>query len=173
MKPAKESKEDRFRRLVEARVNKIIKMLRLLGNCSGTNAYAYTMDQVDQVFSVLQTELDSAKQRYMDQDKPKKNRFTLSDPEPRKQKIPNPSLVIPLPDRSYLRAVGYPQDSYPSITIYWDRADEQFADGICFVEFNPDKIGDQRLCIGAYCAEEEDTKYYGPYITAERINGDE
>ena len=32
----KESKIDRFRRVAEARVNKIIKMIRLLGNCSGT-----------------------------------------------------------------------------------------------------------------------------------------
>lgn len=31
-----ESKTDRFRRVAEARVNKIIKMIRLLGNCSGT-----------------------------------------------------------------------------------------------------------------------------------------
>lgn len=38
----KESKIDRFRRVAEARVNKIIKMIRLLGNCSGTSVYAYT-----------------------------------------------------------------------------------------------------------------------------------
>lgn len=35
----KESKIDRFRRVAEARVNKIIKMIRLLGNCSGTSVY--------------------------------------------------------------------------------------------------------------------------------------
>ena len=38
----KESKIDRFRRVAEARVNKIIKMIRLLGNCSGTGVYEYT-----------------------------------------------------------------------------------------------------------------------------------
>lgn len=37
----KETKNARFRRVAEARVNKIIRMLRLLGNCSGTNTYAY------------------------------------------------------------------------------------------------------------------------------------
>ena len=37
----KETKEARFRRVAEARVNKLIRMLRLLGNCSGTNTYAY------------------------------------------------------------------------------------------------------------------------------------
>lgn len=35
----KESKADRFRRVAEARVNKIIKVIRLLGNCSGTSVY--------------------------------------------------------------------------------------------------------------------------------------
>lgn len=37
----KESKADRFRRVADARVNKIIKMIRLLGNCSGTGVYEY------------------------------------------------------------------------------------------------------------------------------------
>ena len=40
----KETKNARFRRVAEARVNKIIRMLRLLGNCSGTNTYAYDAD---------------------------------------------------------------------------------------------------------------------------------
>ena len=35
----KESKEERFRRLAEARVNKIIPMIRLLGNLSNTGIY--------------------------------------------------------------------------------------------------------------------------------------
>ena len=54
----KESKADRFRRVAEARVNKIIKVIRLLGNCSGTSVYAYTDAQVAYIFSALQSELD-------------------------------------------------------------------------------------------------------------------
>ena len=46
----KETKNARFRRVAEARVNKIIRMLRLLGNCSGTNTYAYDADAVEQIF---------------------------------------------------------------------------------------------------------------------------
>ena len=37
----KETKSERFRRVAEARVNKIIRMLRLLGNCAATSVYAY------------------------------------------------------------------------------------------------------------------------------------
>ena len=60
----RETKSDRFRRVVEARANKLIKMLRLLGNCSNRCVYEYTQDQVNQVFDVLQTELDKTRGRY-------------------------------------------------------------------------------------------------------------
>ena len=36
----KETKSERFRRIAEARVNTIIRMLRLLGNCAATSVYA-------------------------------------------------------------------------------------------------------------------------------------
>lgn len=46
----KESKEDRFCRVAEARVNKIIKMMRLLGNCSNNAVYAFSPEQVEKFF---------------------------------------------------------------------------------------------------------------------------
>lgn len=45
---SKEPKDERFIRLAEARVNKIIKMVRLLGNLSGSSNYSYTDSQVEQ-----------------------------------------------------------------------------------------------------------------------------
>ena len=53
----KESKESRFKRIVEARVNKITAMLRLLGNCSFKGNYEYSDEQVEKVFQKLQREL--------------------------------------------------------------------------------------------------------------------
>lgn len=47
MSQYRESREDKFRRLAEARVNKILHLYRLLGNLSWTGTYAYTKDQVD------------------------------------------------------------------------------------------------------------------------------
>lgn len=38
----KETKRERFVRLAEARTNKIIDMMKLLGNCSSTANYEYT-----------------------------------------------------------------------------------------------------------------------------------
>lgn len=60
----KETKSERFRRVAEARVNKIIRMLRLLGNCAATSVYAYDDSAVEQIFSALQIELDKARVRY-------------------------------------------------------------------------------------------------------------
>ena len=74
----KETKNARFRRVAEARVNKIIRMLRLLGNCSGTNTYAYDADAVEQIFTALQIELDQARKRFSENGRPGRNRFSLS-----------------------------------------------------------------------------------------------
>ena len=60
----RESRPDRFRRVAEARVNKIIKMVRLLGNCSNPAVYAFTQEQVQQIFATLRDELDRAQKRY-------------------------------------------------------------------------------------------------------------
>lgn len=60
----RESRADRFRRVAEARVNKIIKIVRLLGNCSNVSVYAFTEAQVQQIFATLQDELNRAQKRY-------------------------------------------------------------------------------------------------------------
>ena len=42
----KEDKSARFKRLAEARVNKLLAMIRLLGNLSNPVCYEYRPDQV-------------------------------------------------------------------------------------------------------------------------------
>ena len=64
-------------RLAEARTNKIINMVQLLGNCSNTSQYEYTQKDVDKIFKALQFELDEAKKRFSKQDSEKGSKFTL------------------------------------------------------------------------------------------------
>lgn len=174
MKPQKETREERFRRLAEARVNKILQLFRLLGNLSWTGTYAYTRDQVEQIFTTLQLELVQVKMRFLQAQKQGKKRFSLGAPyeasDPAEED--HPAFVIPLPDGSYLRAVGFGNTDYPCINIYWDNGINMPTETLCFAEFNPEKSGKQRVCIGTYCADREDTTYYEPYFTAER-NQDE
>ena len=47
-----ESKADLFIRLAQPRVRKILKSLRILGNCSG-NRYEYTQEQIDKISITL------------------------------------------------------------------------------------------------------------------------
>lgn len=57
-------KRDDFIRLAESRTNKILEMIRLLGNLSNTSNYSYTKTDVDKIFSVIGKELENAKQKF-------------------------------------------------------------------------------------------------------------
>lgn len=72
-----ETKRDKFVRIVQARTNKILNMVQLLGNCSNQSQYEYTQKDVDKIFKAIQTELDEAKKRFSKQDSEKGSKFTL------------------------------------------------------------------------------------------------
>lgn len=72
-----ETKRDKFVRIAEARTNKIINMIQLLGNCSNQSLYEYSQKDVNKIFNVIQAELDEAKKRYSKQDSQKGSKFTL------------------------------------------------------------------------------------------------
>lgn len=73
----KETKRDKFVRLAEARTNKIIDMLQLLGNCSNANAYDYTQKDVDKIFNAIESEVREAKKKISKMESKKSTRFTL------------------------------------------------------------------------------------------------
>lgn len=72
-----ESKRERFVRLAEARTNKIIDMVQLLGNCSNSSTYEYTQQDVDQIFSAIEAEVREAKKKFAKSEPTKNTRFTL------------------------------------------------------------------------------------------------
>ncbi len=168
MKVPGESKSDRFCRIAEARVNKIIKMVQLLGNCSTTSNYEFTEAQVDYIFSALQSELDKARKRYYNPLPHGKTRFKLSEPyEPDREPEWFPAIVLALPDGTYLRAVAIDDENFPAINIHWDRGSGEPSGAICFAEYNPERKEGPQVCIGAYRSDEDETQYYAPYM-AER-----
>ncbi len=59
-----ESKRDKFIRLAEARTNKALEMIRLIGNLSNKTVYDYTDKDVDKIFKALETEIQLAKKQY-------------------------------------------------------------------------------------------------------------
>ncbi len=77
MKQEQETKRDKFVRLAEARTNKIINMIQLLGNCSNSSAYYYTQQDVDKIFAAIEAELREAKKKFSKDEAKKSTRFTL------------------------------------------------------------------------------------------------
>lgn len=69
-------KYERFIRIAEARTNKILEMLRLLGNCSSKVSYAYTEDDIRQIFDAIDRELKATKSKFYGGGN-KKERFSL------------------------------------------------------------------------------------------------
>ena len=59
-----ETKREKFVRLAEARTNKIIDMIRLLGNCANRSNYDYTDVDVQKIFNVIDKELKNTKLKF-------------------------------------------------------------------------------------------------------------
>ena len=74
---SQETKRERFVRLAEARTNKILEMMRLLGNCSSKSNYEYTDEDIKKIFFALEKELKNTKNKFLGLDA-KEERFTLS-----------------------------------------------------------------------------------------------
>lgn len=71
-----ESKHDKFVRIAENRTNKIIDMIRLLGNCSNKAVYDYSEADVKAIFNAIELELKNAKNKFQDNEL-KESKFKL------------------------------------------------------------------------------------------------
>lgn len=57
-------KRENFVRLAEARVNRALREIRLIGNLSNRSAYTYSEADIREIFRAIQREIDSAKVRF-------------------------------------------------------------------------------------------------------------
>lgn len=67
-----ETKNEKFLRIAEVRVNKLLGWLRKIDNLSNKNNYEYTDEQAQQIFDFIQDELDEVKKHFLDSEKEKK-----------------------------------------------------------------------------------------------------
>ena len=74
-----ESKREKFVRLAEARTNKIIKMIELLGNLSDTRTYEYNEDDINKIYNSIFTELNISKDKFDIHLRKKNYVFKLTD----------------------------------------------------------------------------------------------
>lgn len=73
----KETKRERFVRVAEARTNKIITLMQLLGNCSNRNNYEYTEKDIEVIIGTLEAELAELKSKFKQEPSKKDKRFKL------------------------------------------------------------------------------------------------
>jgi hypothetical protein len=63
-KTKSETPNEKFIRIAEARTQKIIDMFRLLGNCSNSYVYEYSMSDVEKIFTAIEYELNMTKKKF-------------------------------------------------------------------------------------------------------------
>lgn len=71
-----DQKRERFIKIAENRTNKIISMIKLLGNCSNKSNYSYTDEEVKKIFSAIENELKNSKLKFTEASN-KKKEFSL------------------------------------------------------------------------------------------------
>ena len=64
-----DSKNSKFKRLAELRANRALKDIRLIGNLSNKNYYAYNIEDVELIFSALRKEMKIAENRFKGSEK--------------------------------------------------------------------------------------------------------
>lgn len=62
--PKNEDKRERFKRLVQRRTNRVLKSLKILGNCADRSRYEYTKEDVERVFAAVDRRLNKTKVRF-------------------------------------------------------------------------------------------------------------
>lgn len=154
----KKTKQERFKRLAEARVNKILAMLKRLGICLFKGNYEYNDEQVKKIFWHLGIELKRTYLCFKDDDAKKNEKFSLS--ENQKSEPTFPSVYLTLPDGSRLRAEAVDDENFPAVNIWLQTPVDQDEKAVCFVEYNDQRDVGKELCIGVCSSNCEDPYFY-------------
>lgn len=70
-------KQENFKRIADNRVNKIVDLISKLHNLSNTSFYEYTEEQINEIFDVIQKELDKQKQLFINDKKKEHKKVEL------------------------------------------------------------------------------------------------
>ena len=63
-----ESKNDRFKRLAELRVNNALKQISLIGNLANKSSYAYSEEEYKKIIKTLKHAVHKVEQAFSDKD---------------------------------------------------------------------------------------------------------
>ena len=74
MPEVNENRRERFKRLASARTNSVLKKIKVLGNCSNRQAYDYTEEEIEKIFSTIDKYTRAVKTKFHF---PKQEKFKL------------------------------------------------------------------------------------------------
>ena len=64
MQKREQTREQRFKRLAEQRVNAVLDKLRLLGQLSNRSNYEYTDAEIEAIFKAIQKDVNATKSKF-------------------------------------------------------------------------------------------------------------
>lgn len=70
-------KQENFKRIADNRVNKIVDLISKLHNLSNTSFYEYTEEQINEMFNIIEKELEKQKQLFANDKKKERKRVEL------------------------------------------------------------------------------------------------
>lgn len=59
-----EARRSRFKRIAARRTNRILNDIRLLGNTGNKTLYSYEQDDIDKIFSIIETKLNETRAKF-------------------------------------------------------------------------------------------------------------
>ncbi len=71
-----ESKHQKFIRLATNRTQKVLDALRILGNCSNTQNYEYSIEEINRIFNSITSTTKEMKEKFLSNSR-KFKKFTL------------------------------------------------------------------------------------------------
>jgi hypothetical protein len=77
--PGMSEKRNKFVKLAEARVNRAIQDIRLIGNLSNKSAYEFDEEDVKKIFRALQKAAEAARQKFGSGEGSRDSEFSLND----------------------------------------------------------------------------------------------
>ncbi len=72
-KTEKEPRNRLFKRIATMRTRKVLRAIKVLGNCANTKVYEYSAEEIDTIFSAIENEVKRVKSTF----EPSKNEFSL------------------------------------------------------------------------------------------------
>lgn len=133
----------------------VLRGLKNVERISSSIPSEYKDKQVDMIIGKIESEIKKQKIRFHI-----KSEDTIKTMQDDNEKYPE--IRLPLPDGSVIKATAVDDDNFPAINIDYERNGKE-SERVAFVEYNPERGEGEELCIGVYCAGNDEPDYYKSY----------